>query len=227
MTAAQARRMTESPAPESLLAPLIPGAMCAETFGDHPRMHAAEAAMVAGAVATRRREFGTVRHCARVALAGIGMPPVEILPDRDRVPRWPAGVVGSLTHCHGYRAAAVARSTRVRGIGIDAEPHAPLPGAVPDLVLTPDERARLHLLGNADGDTWWERVAFSAKEAAYKAWFPDNRRSLEFTDLRVTLDPAGSFRVRLPRPSRDLFGRWAVRRGLVLAAVLVPREQRW
>jgi len=41
------------------------------------------------------------------------------------------GVVGSMTHCAGYRAAAVARARDVVTIGIDAEPHAVLPDGVP------------------------------------------------------------------------------------------------
>lgn len=40
---------------------------------------------------------------------------------------WPDGVVGSMTHCDGYRAAAVAHAGEVLGVGIDAEPHFPFP----------------------------------------------------------------------------------------------------
>ena len=106
-------------------------------------MFSIEAAAVAGAVAERRREFGTVRYCAREALRQIGVPAVPILPDVDGAPRWPVGVVGSMTHCAGYRAAVVARSGELCGVGIDAEPHAALPDAALDLVLRDEERARL------------------------------------------------------------------------------------
>jgi 4'-phosphopantetheinyl transferase EntD len=113
----------------SLIATLVPATASAETFSDVPEstMFSDEAAAVAGAGAERRREFGTVRWCARKALRQLGVPAVPILPDGDRAPRWPVGVVGSLTHCAGYRAAVVARSGELRGVGIDAEPHAALP----------------------------------------------------------------------------------------------------
>ena len=105
---------------------LVPRSACADMYSDVPEstMFPAEAAAVVHAVPGRRLEFAAVRYCARQAMRRIGLPPVPILPDADGVPRWPTGVVGSMTHCAGYRAAAVARSDRLLGIGIDAEPHA-------------------------------------------------------------------------------------------------------
>ena len=90
-----------------------------------------EEAVIAKAVDKGRREFSTVRHCARLALATLGLPRSPLLPWERGAPQWPVGVVGSMTHCAGYRAAAVARARDVVTIGIDAEPHAVLPDGVP------------------------------------------------------------------------------------------------
>ncbi|MFF4689931.1 hypothetical protein [Streptomyces sp. NPDC001307] len=46
-----------------------------------------------------------------------------------RAPRWPEGIVGSMTHCAGYHAAAVARGRSVAALGVDGEPHGPSPRA--------------------------------------------------------------------------------------------------
>ena len=192
-------------------------------------MFPAEAAVVAHAAAPRRCEFATVRYCARRALHRIGIPPAPILPDADGAPRWPAGVVGSMTHCAGYRAAVVARSDRFRGIGIDAEPHAALPQPACDLVLRGEERWRLRRLAEADPDLHWDRIIFCAKEAVYKACFPSTRRWLDFADISVTVHADGVFQARLlvsePRvgnADRDgLAGRWVVDHGLVVAATSV------
>jgi 4'-phosphopantetheinyl transferase EntD len=209
---------------------LIPASASAEMFSDAPEstMFSAEAAAVAGAVAERRREFGTVRHCAREALRQIGVPAAPILPDADRAPRWPVGVVGSMTHCAGYRAAAVARSGDLRALGIDAEPHAALPDEALDLVLRDEERARLRALADASPDRHWDRIVFCAKEAVYKAWFPMTRRWLDFADVSATLNLDGTFVARLrvhdPHAELDSFGgRWMVGRGLVLAAASVSK----
>jgi 4'-phosphopantetheinyl transferase EntD len=213
---------------------LVPASACAEMFCDAPEstMFSIEAAAVAGAVAERRREFGTVRYCARRALRQIGVPAVPILPDGDRAPRWPAGVVGSMTHCAGYRAAAVARSGELCGLGIDAEPHAALPDAALDLVLREDERARLLASADAYPELHWDRILFCAKEAVYKAWFPLTRRWLDFGDVSTTVRLDGTFRARLrvrgPRVAgvdlTGFSGRWMVGRGLVVAATSLRAE---
>jgi 4'-phosphopantetheinyl transferase EntD len=202
----------------SLIATLVPASASAELFSDVPEstMYSDEAAAVAGAGVERRREFGTVRWCARTALRQLGVSAVPILPDRDRAPRWPVGIVGSMTHCAGYRAAVVARSGELRGIGIDAEPHAPLPPDVLDLVLRDEERARLVALADADPGTHWDRLVFCAKEAVYKAWFPLTGQWLDFEDVSVTVQPGGTFEARLR--GAELSGRWKIERGLVLAA---------
>jgi 4'-phosphopantetheinyl transferase EntD len=218
-----------------MIEPLVPASACGEMFSDAPEstMFSIEAAVVKGAVAERRREFGTVRYCARKALQKIGVPAIPILPDVDGAPRWPVGLVGSMTHCAGYRAAVVARSHDLCGVGIDAEPHAAVPDAALDLILRHEERTRLSALTDARPDLHWDRILFCAKEAVYKAWFPLTRRWLDFADVSVTAHLDGTFRARLrvrgPRVAGvdlDGFnGRWVVGRGLVVAAISVSQCQ--
>jgi 4'-phosphopantetheinyl transferase EntD len=216
-----------------LIETLVRASACAETFSDVPEsmMLSVEAAAVAGAVAERRREFGTVRNCAREALRQLGVPAVPILPDVDGAPRWPVGVVGSLTHCAGYRAAVVARSGELCGVGIDAEPHAAVPDAALDLVLRDEERTRLFGLARSYPDLHWDRILFCVKEAVYKAWFPLTRRWLDFADVSTTVHLDGTFAARLlvrhpgvAGVEPDGFsGRWVVGRGLVVAATSVGK----
>jgi 4'-phosphopantetheinyl transferase EntD len=214
MLCGNARRVT-------MIATLVPASASAEMFSDAPEstMFSDEAAAVAGAGAERRREFGTVRYCARKALGQLGVPAVPILPDGDRAPRWPVGVVGSMTHCAGYRAAVVARSAELRGVGIDAEPHAALPPALLDFVLRDEERSWLLALADARPALHWDRIAFCAKEAVFKAWFPLTRGWLDFEDVSTTVHLDGTFRARLRGAHmEELGGRWKVDRGLILAA---------
>ena len=153
---------------------------------------------IAHAVAKRRVEFAAVRRCARRALQELGYPPVPILPGEQREPRWPEGVVGSMTHCAGYCAAAVARSGEVSALGIDAEVHAPLPEGVLDLISLESERAMLaELTERVPGAVHWDRMLFSAKESVYKAWFPLTRRWLGFEQADIELRLDGTFEARL------------------------------
>ena len=108
---------------------------------------------------------------------------MPILKGEKGEPCWPDGVVGSLTHCEGYRGAAVAPQGRVRSVGIDAEPHDVLPNGVLDAISLPGERAGLDALPSG---LHWDRILFCAKEATYKAWFPLTRRWLGFEDAHIT-----------------------------------------
>jgi len=203
---------------------------CAEAFADPPGavLFPAEEALVAGAAAKRRREFATGRHCARMALAELGVAPAPVLRGEMGAPRWPAGVVGSITHCAGYRAAAVARASDVLTTGVDAEPDEDLPAGVLDLVALPGERERLRGLAAAAPGPCWDRLLFSAKESVYKAWFPLTGRWLGFHDADITIDAAGgTFDVRLLAaaaadrgfPLAGFAGRWLAEGGLILTAV--------
>jgi 4'-phosphopantetheinyl transferase EntD len=212
---------------------LPPQAVAVEAFDDPPeaQLYPEEAALLRRAVASRRLEFGTGRWCARQALAKLGIAPAPILPGPRGAPAWPAGVAGSITHCAGYRAAALAHTRDIAAIGIDAEPHGPLPGGVREFVASPDELTTLAGLAAAAPGTFWEKLLFSAKESAYKAWFPLTERWLGFKDVRVGIAPAdGTFTVRLlvegPLVAgcrlTEFSGRWVVRDGLVITAITVP-----
>jgi 4'-phosphopantetheinyl transferase EntD len=198
-----------------------------------------EAVALGGAVEKRRREFVTGRACARRALAQLGLPVAPIASGARGEPCWPDGVVGSITHCAGYRACALAHTADFAALGIDAEPDAPLPRGVLERVVLAPERDWLE--GHrSDGDrlvparageaprVHWDRLLFSAKEAVYKAWFPLAGRWLGFEDVLLTVDPtAGSFHVQLLVPGplvngealRELAGRWLARDGLLATAV--------
>src|SRR4051812_41792193 len=113
-----------------------------------------EEAAVARAVPSRRTEYAAVRTCARAALTRLGLGPVAVPSGPDRAPVWPAGVVGSMTHCDGFRAAAVAHADAWTGIGIDAEVLEPLPPEVLSLVMS---RAEQKAIADLDPKTCPDR----------------------------------------------------------------------
>lgn len=217
-----------------MLAELLPSAVqSTEVFGDgcdDGELLPAEETLVAGASEKRRREFTGARVCARLALARAGFRPAPILPGPAGAPQWPSGLVGSLTHCDGYRGAAVGRTEAFAAIGIDAEPHASLPDGVLAKVASESEQTALAGLARQAPEVCWDRMIFSAKEAVYKAWSPATGRWLGFTDAEVELDPAGMFTARLlvagppvgGRPLTTYHGLWAVGHGVVVTAVTVP-----
>jgi 4'-phosphopantetheinyl transferase EntD len=190
-----------------------------------------EEAALGRAVDKRRREFTTARACARTALASLGWPAVPIVPGLRGAPQWPPGIVGSMTHCAGYRASIVAQAKDMLTLGLDAEPDDELPDGVLEAIALAEELAGLRTLASEAPGPCWDRLLFSAKESVYKAWFPLTQRWLGFEEAAVTIDPAnGTFTARLlvPGPTLDgrqldaFTGRWLAGHGLVLTAIAVP-----
>ena len=203
-------------------------AVAAESFGPpgEQELLPAEAAAVATADPVRRSEFAAGRAVAHAALARLPAPTGPVLPGRAGEPRWPDGVVGSITHCAGYRASAVALARDVAAIGIDAEPCMALADGLLMAVAGDAERAWLAELSTAGQGTPWDRVLFSAKESVYKAWYPHTGERPGPADLTVRIGQAGTFTATLPRgcaapPVARLTGRWLVRRGLIVTAVTI------
>lgn len=220
-----------------LISRLVPDSVAtSELFTDPPGLepHPQEVSLIARAVEKRRREFVSARHCARLAMGRLGVAPTAILKGDKGAPVWPRGVVGSLTHCDGYRGAVLGHALDVRSLGIDAEPHGPLPDGVLDAVSLPQERDRL-AAGALGHEIHEDRLLFCAKEATYKAWFPLTGRWLGFEDAHITFERDssgglfGSFRSKLlvPGDTRSgdpllgFDGRWLVADGLVLTAITV------
>ncbi|MEV7241964.1 4'-phosphopantetheinyl transferase superfamily protein [Streptomyces sp. NPDC093248] len=226
--------MIEELLPESVVA--------VESHGDQDTdealLYPQERALVARAVSKRRREFTAARVCARRAMEKLGVAPQPVLTGERGAPVWPDGLAGSMTHCDGYRAAALVRAGDLASLGIDAEPHAPLPDGVFGTIALPAEQDRHRALSAARPAVHWDRLLFSAKESVYKAWFPLTRAWLDFSeaDIELTAAPGpgarGGFHARLLVPGPlvggvrvgAFAGSWLVGDGLVLSAVTVPHQ---
>jgi 4'-phosphopantetheinyl transferase EntD len=217
--------------PAGLIAGLLPPAVAAaESVGALPAtgpvLFPAEEAALRTAGPRRRAEFAAGRRCARAALARLGVPAAPLLPGRAGEPLWPAGLTGSITHCAGYRACAVAWATEVAAIGIDAEPNRALPAGLIEAVAAGAERVWIREQAAAVPTVCWDRLLFSAKEAAAKLWYPLAGWWPGFRDVAIRLATAGTFTARLPagpgaggpRPAR-LTGRWLSSDGLLITAI--------
>jgi enterobactin synthetase component D len=105
---------------------------------------------------------------------------------QDRIPIWPIGFTGSISHTDHLATAVVGRSSTVQWLGIDIERKirevtAPL---IQQICCDGDELTALvdaQPLSKEQALT----VIFSAKESLYKAITPRDQRLLGFRDLRV------------------------------------------
>jgi 4'-phosphopantetheinyl transferase EntD len=212
-----------------LIAGLLPPAVAAAESAGRPPAGApglfpAEEAALRTAGPLRRAEFAAGRSCARAALATLGVPAGPILPGPAGQPRWPPGVTGSITHCAGYQACAVARTADVAAIGIDAEPDAGLPAGLIEKVATGPERAWIARQAAARPTVCWDRLLFSAKEAACKMWYPLTGRWPGLHGAAIGLATTGTFTACLgpaagDGPAARMTGRWLAAGGLIVTAV--------
>jgi enterobactin synthetase component D len=177
----------------------------------------------------RRVEYMAGRYCATEAVRSI-LPRFDsdIATGSGGVPCWPTGLVGSITHTHEFASAAVASTSRARGIGIDTE-----------RVLTPSALRAVRRIGTrADdpapsslglADEIYYALLFSSKESVFKCLPPLVRRMFDFQDVRIAFArELGTFRVTLLADlSCDLpigftiDGRWVVAEPLAHTGVVL------
>jgi 4'-phosphopantetheinyl transferase EntD len=201
---------------------------------DHP-LYEDESRLVERAGEKRRREFATGRKCAHDAMAALGVTSTAVPSAAHGEPVWPAGLVGSITHCEGYCASAVARAGEIVGLGIDAEPNQPLPAGVGlATIASARERLRVTALERARPGIRWDKLLFSAKESVYKAWSAlSGERWLDFDHAAITFDAtARTFVADLlvptsagfGRPLSAVEGRWASDGEVLVTAAVIDRK---
>jgi len=180
------------------------------------RLHPAEQGQIDRAAPGRRREYAAGRLLAHSLLGSLGAAAAPLLNGPDRAPAWPAGYVGSISHCPTLCAVVVASGSDICAIGVDVEPALALGADIEPLVLTARDRhsiarlpPRIRPLGG--------RLVFSAKEAFYKALYPTTGVFLDFTQAWVTFGAEESFIVatsaplpRLPASSGPPVGRYCI-----------------
>ncbi|AYG84624.1 4'-phosphopantetheinyl transferase Npt [Streptomyces hundungensis] len=196
-------------------------------------LFAGERALCAGCGPRREGEFATGRWCAHRALARLGVVPVEVGRGARGEPLWPPGILGSISHCTGFRAAAVCRSRDALALGIDVESDAPLPARVRSRLIRAEEAVRVRL------EPAGERLLFSAKEAVYKACsaLGEDAGAPPLAGIRIEVAPrdhgpgaGGRFAARVPEATgltglgRPVFeGRWHHSHGLVVTSCVIVR----
>ena len=138
----------------------------------------------------RLREFTCGRVLGRNALKEFGINNVSIPQDKDGLPIWPTGTIGSITHKLDYCIVAVGSTTKYRSIGIDLESASQFDDDTLALIATIEERLQEKLL-ITQPPGGFANLLFSAKESVYKCLSPSiGAAKLDFLDVNLTLSPS-------------------------------------
>ncbi|MFE2110457.1 4'-phosphopantetheinyl transferase [Kitasatospora sp. NPDC059463] len=129
-----------------------------------PAPHPAEEDLLRRLPATRHADFRLGRAAAARCLAGLGVPGPVLA--EGRLPLFPDGVAGSISHRAGVGVCLAAPRSLARAVGVDLELLDALPLRAARLVCTERERAWLE-----PGPDPVARLGtlFSLKESIYKA----------------------------------------------------------
>lgn len=170
-----------------------------------------ELQLILRAVDKRRWEFAAGRSAAKCGLEELGRAPTALLASAERDPRWPPGVVGSITHTEGFCGAAVGDDrSGLTAIGFDAERMRSLAPDVAKMVLSAREEASWP--SGVDRGIW-AMLTFSAKESVYKCLFPLLRIQIGFEDVSLEFGgPSEGFSARVQPTGHQamvVFGRCA------------------
>ena len=140
----------------------------------------------------RVEEFSTSRFLIRELLKVINPMTsnerVEILPDTDSVPQWPAGFTGCISHSKGICTVVIGKQTALnQSVGIDIEMLGRLSGGAKRRICSEAEQERIETFADVSKlkvqDLY--TLVFSAKEAYFKYLFPQTRQWLEFLDVEL------------------------------------------
>lgn len=194
----------DAPALAELFRPTHVAAIELRGVGDPACLLAEELQCVPHARLKRLQEFAAGRVCARRALAQFGVEDFPLIMTADRLPAWPAGMVGNITHTDGYCSAVVASSQSLRSIGIDTELIDRVSARLWPRICTARELARVGTLAPSSA----QRAAallFAAKEAWYKCQYPLSRRLMSFSEVAIEWEDleagSGPFTVQLEHVS--------------------------
>jgi enterobactin synthetase component D len=140
------------------------------------------------AVAKRRAEYAAGRRCALDAVRALRPGFAGQIASDDRAPRWPDGIVGSITHTDHFAWAAAGLTSSVRGIGVDSEviPSAEAVDAIRKVATAPDDAPP----GLGLDEPTHYALLFSAKESLFKCLYPIVRQMFWYEDAGLRFDHA-------------------------------------
>jgi 4'-phosphopantetheinyl transferase EntD len=217
----------------STLCSLFPSAfalICLRDPDSADGLHPLEAAQIPKASKKRVQEFSAGRHCARRALSQLGILNYPLTINEDRTPRWPAGVVGSISHTEGFAAAVVAPDTICLSVGIDVERIGRIEPELWSQICSEKELSWLAELTKADASLA-ASIIFSAKEAFFKCQYHLTREMLSFNEATVKInrsqDQKGSCWISLnqkigSRSPQSLGGSWVIDQPYIISGFYIP-----
>ncbi len=131
----------------------------------------------------RKSEYASGRRVAHAALKLLAGEP-QAVTRNGRLPVWPAGYCGSISHSREIAVALVASTGDCRGVGLDVVKKNAVSTKVGIRIMLTEEVR----LSWGFTDTDWRAIVFSAKESVFKAVHPVIGEFLGFRDVEIKMN---------------------------------------
>lgn len=131
----------------------------------------------------RKSEYSSGRRVAHEALKLLAGAPAAVTRN-GRLPEWPAGYRGTISHSREIAIAMVASTSNCHGIGLDVVQKNAVSAKVGARIMLAEEM----LPPWRFSDTDWRAIVFCAKESVYKAVYPEIGEFLEFRDVEIKMN---------------------------------------
>lgn len=136
----------------------------------------------------RKQEFLAGRYCGKRAIENLLKSENSLIIgiNSDRTPKWPVGIVGTITHTQNLAGAAVGFSEDLQGIGIDYESilDADKANYLKDSILTEKENASFFKNEGMSFNILCTAI-FSAKESVFKCIYPLIQKYFEADEINI------------------------------------------
>ncbi|RZT99024.1 4'-phosphopantetheinyl transferase EntD [Advenella incenata] len=133
----------------------------------------------------RKAEFLAGRIAALCALKNIGIEnfPIEIR--KNRVPLWPQGIVGSISHTCNRAVSVVSLTSEIKNIGVDIENIMSIENASKVCSYIASRKEYELLMSTNFSFELCSTILFSAKETLFKAIYPVANIFFDFVDVEL------------------------------------------
>jgi len=153
-----------------------------ENLGEYSLTHEEARILSPSACKKRREEFLLGRAACNSALKQVGFAsPPPVLKGPLNEPLWFKGYLGSITHTSHIAICAICPDSKAAGIGLDLEELEGDVSLETYRLVSAEEELQWIKANQAQSQLRFKRL-FSAKEAAFKAFFPHAQEYLGFKD---------------------------------------------
>lgn len=165
----------------------------------------------------RKIEFLLGRYCAQKSLFNLGIQVGFLDRNENRVPIWPNGYTGSISHSNEHFIAVSSSTTNYSGLGVDIEKFISQKYflSISNFILNYDEK---NLMKEIDSNKkmLFLTLFFSAKESFYKLFFQQTSIKLDFTAISIIKFDYNHYIIRLNKTINNKYKRGTVLKGFYI-----------